>query len=250
MIGNLDYNYVARTDHNSPNMVFIHGAGGDKTQWNEQYNFFQKKGWGVVIPSLPSHGLSPPADSLSISYYVNSIYRTLNDLKVGSVNLIGHSMGGALVLQLALQFSNSTIDKLILIGTGAKLRVASAFLEAIEADFNHFLELLGKVAYHHNTDPQIKSENEKAQRRTGAKIFYQDFKICDHFDIRSELNKVKNPVLIIVGEDDKMTPVKYSEYLLENLENSQLEVIPEAGHFVFQEAPNQVNELIYNFLAK
>ncbi len=249
MIGKLDYNYVARTGQELPNMVFIHGAGGDKTQWNNQFEFFQKKGWGVVIPSLPSHGLSPTTDLLTISYYVDAIYSMLNDLKFGSVNLIGHSMGGAIVLHLALQFSNSIIDKLILIGTGAKLRVASTFFEAIETDFEYFLELLSRVAYYSKTDPQIKFENEKALRRTGAKVYYQDFEICDHFDIRSELNEIKNQVLIIVGEDDKMTPVKYSEYLHQNLDNSQLEVIPKSGHFVFQEAPDQVSDLIYNFLS-
>jgi pimeloyl-ACP methyl ester carboxylesterase len=127
--------------------------------------------------------------------------------------------------------------------------VAPAFFEAIKTDFDFFLELLSKMTYHNKTDFHIKSDNEKVLRRTGARIFFQDFKICDQFDIRSELRKITNQALIIVGEHDKMTPVKYSKYLQENLVNSQLAVIPEAGHYVFQEASAQVNKLIYNFLS-
>jgi len=250
MTSKLDFNYFSSKEPNSPNLVFIHGAGGDKTQWEIQKTYFQKHGCGVIVLSLPSHGLSPPSESLSMDNYVEAIHELIVNQELENVILIGHSMGGAIALQFVLQSPKSIIDKLILIGTGAKLEVAPAFFEAIKTDFNRFLELLARVAYHENTTANIKQKNEEAQRRIGGMIFLQDFKICDLFDIRSELHKITNQTLIIVGQDDQMTPVKYSTFLHENIMNSQLAIMPEAGHYVFQEKALAVNKQIYKFISK
>lgn len=246
----IDFDYFTPTKPNVPNLVFIHGAGGDKTQWEKQKSFFQQHGWGLISLSLPSHGQSSPSESLTLDDYVKTVHEIIINQKLENVTLIGHSMGGAIALQFILQYPGSIIDKLILIGTGAKLKVAPAFFDAIKTDFNRFLQLLGKLAFHKNTIAQIKLDNEEALRRNGGAIFLQDFKICDFFDIRSELHKITIQTLIIVGQDDQMTPVKYSTFLHKNVRSSQLAVIHEAGHYVFQEKPLAVNNEIYKFISE
>lgn len=250
MTQKIDFDFFSPTKPAVPTLIFIHGAGGDKTRWEKQQVFFQQHGWGIMTLSLPSHGKSSPSESLSMDKYVKTIHEIIIGQKIENVILIGHSMGGAIALQFTLQYPGSIIDKLILIGTGAKLKVAPAFFEAIETDFNRFLELLGKLTFHKNSAAQIKLDNEEALRRNGGAIFLQDFKICDHFDIRSELNKITKQTLIIVGQDDQMTPVKYSTFLHEKMKNSQLAIIPEAGHYVFQEKPLAVNKHIYKFITR
>ncbi|MFX1506137.1 MAG: alpha/beta fold hydrolase [Promethearchaeota archaeon] len=230
-----------------PNLVFIHGAGGDKTQWKNQQSFFQQNGWGVISLSLPSHGESSSSE-LSLDKYVRVVQELVINQNWKNVTLIGHSMGGAIALQFALEYPDS-LGSLILIGTGAKLRVAPAFFDAIDTDFNRFLELLRRVAFHEKTPTQVKVTSEEILRRNGGGIFLQDFKICDSFDIRSYLNKITKKTLIIVGEDDLMTPVKYSKFLQENLVHSHLVIIPETSHYVFLEKPLAVNNEIYNFLS-
>ncbi|MFX1284906.1 MAG: alpha/beta fold hydrolase [Promethearchaeota archaeon] len=246
----IDFDYYSPIKPDVPNLIFIHGAGGDKTQWEKQKIFFQQHGWGIITLSLPGHGHSSPSESLSIDNYVETINEIIIKQNLENITLIGHSMGGAIALQFTLQYPGSIIDKLILIGTGARLKVAPAFIEAIQTDFDHFLELLGRVAFHKNTIAQIKLANEEALRRNGGVIFLQDFKICDSYDIRSELHKITNQTLIIVGQDDQMTPVKYSTFLHENIKDTQLTIIPEAGHYVYQEKPQAVNNEIYKFLSE
>ncbi|MFW9903036.1 MAG: alpha/beta fold hydrolase [Candidatus Thorarchaeota archaeon] len=250
MTRNIDYNLIPPARSGASNLIFIHGAGGDKTQWKGQQNFFQQHGWGVISLSLPSHGESPPPSSelLCLDEYVQAVHEIINNQNLKRVALIGHSMGGAVALQFTLQYPES-VDNLILIGTGAKLRVAPSFFDAIDTDFTRFLELLRRVTFHEKTPVQIKVANEEILRRNGGEIFLQDFKICDSFDIRSELKKIDLQTLIIVGEDDQMTPVKYSTFLHKNLRKSQLIIIPEAGHYVFQEQPRAVNTEIYKFLS-
>ncbi|MFX0152216.1 MAG: alpha/beta fold hydrolase [Candidatus Hodarchaeota archaeon] len=248
MSSKLDFDFSSPKEPKAPNLVFIHGAGGDKTQWEMQKPYFQKHGWGVINLSLPSHGQSPPSTSLSMDIYVETIHKLIVDKELENVVLIGHSMGGAIALQFVLRYNNSMIDKLVLIGTGAKLRVSPLFFEALETDFDYFLELLTRVSFHENTASSIKDNNEEVLRRNGGVIFFQDFKICDLFDIRSELHRITNQTLIIVGQHDQMTPVKYSSYLHENIANSKIVIIPEAGHNVFQEKILAVNKQIYNFI--
>jgi pimeloyl-ACP methyl ester carboxylesterase len=77
---------------------------------------------------------------------------------------------------------------------------------------------------------------------------YNDLDACRYFDVRKDLNLIEIPAIIICGDQDQMTPLKFSQYLHENIPNSQLVLIAEAGHFVFQEAPIQVNNIIHDSL--
>jgi pimeloyl-ACP methyl ester carboxylesterase len=247
MTSEVDYDLIPPVKSEFPTLVFIHGAGGDKTQWKKQQDFFQQYGWGVISLSLPGHGESFPSE-LSLDNYVRAVHEIVINENLENVTLVGHSMGGAIALQFALRCPES-LDNLILIGTGAKLKVAPAFFDAIKIDFNKFLELLGRFAFHENTITQVKADNEVALRKNGGDTFIQDFRICDSFDIRSDLNKITKKTLIIVGKDDQMTPVKYSTFLQENIMHSQLIIIPETSHYVFLEKPLDVNTEIYNFLS-
>ncbi|MFX0123167.1 MAG: alpha/beta fold hydrolase [Candidatus Hodarchaeota archaeon] len=248
MVKKLDFDYFPSTYHNAPNLVFIHGAGGDKTQWQEQKIFFQDLGWGVVILSLPGHGQSVSSGSLSINKCVDEIFLLITSLGLEQVSLIGHSMGGAITLQLALQNDKSLIKALVLIGTGANMYVNPIIFELLESDFSQALQLITKFAYDENALVNLKQENENVMRNTGFRTLYEAFKACSLFDVRKEINRITTPTLIICGENDKMMPVKYSLYLNRNIDQSKLVTIPKTGHFVFQEASNQVNKEIHDFI--
>ncbi|MFX1518262.1 MAG: alpha/beta fold hydrolase, partial [Promethearchaeota archaeon] len=226
---NIDFDMDPPAKLEVPNLVFIHGVGGDKTQWKNQQSFFRQHGWGVISLSLPSHGESSSSE-LSLDNYVRTLHELIINQNLGNLTLVGHSMGGAIALQFALRYPEF-LDNLILIGTGAKLKVAPVIFDTIKMDFTKFLQFLSRLTFHEKTITQVKVDNEIALRRNGGDIFLQDFKICDSFDIRSDLHKITKKTLIIVGEDDQMTPVKYSTFLQENLIHSHLIIIPETSHY-------------------
>ncbi|MFX0085670.1 MAG: alpha/beta fold hydrolase [Candidatus Hodarchaeota archaeon] len=244
----MDYDLFFSEEVNTPCLVFIHGAGGDKTQWYLQQHFFQKLGWKVLILSLPKHGLSNQIKEVSISNYANAILNLIITLKLEQVTLIGHSMGGAIAIQLALNDSNNLVSSLVLIGAGAKLKVTPIFFELIETDFIKFLDLMKEFGYNKETKEDVKNRIEEILKNCGPDVFLQDFKACNAFDIREELSNLKIPILIICGENDMMTPSKYSTYLHEKISNSKLSLIPNAGHYVFLESSNEVNKVIEEFL--
>ncbi len=75
-----------------------------------------------------------------------------------------------------------------------------------------------------------------------------DFLCCDKFDIMDKVGLITVPALAIVGDQDNMTPPKYSQYLVKNMKNCKMTMIEGAGHLAFLEKPDQVNKAIEEFL--
>jgi pimeloyl-ACP methyl ester carboxylesterase len=86
-------------------------------------------------------------------------------------------------------------------------------------------------------------------RRT-ASVIFNDFKACEEFDIRNRLHRIRAPTLIYCGTDEKVTPIKFSTYLLANIASSRLVAIPEAVHMAMIERPGVVNQEIGNSLGQ
>ena len=199
---------------------------------------------------MPNNGTSSHIKEISISNYSKVIYELITHLRLNQITLIGHSMGGAIALQLALKNSNNLIKNIVLIGTGAKLKVFPLFFEFIESDFNKALALMNEYFYNESTPNGIKKKNEEILRRSGSPVLLQDFKACNSFDIRNEISTISLPTLIICGEKDMMTPCKFSTFMHENIINSELSIVSNAGHYVFLECPDEVNEIIKGFSIK
>ncbi|MFW9856272.1 MAG: alpha/beta fold hydrolase [Candidatus Thorarchaeota archaeon] len=232
----------------APYLVFIHGAGEDKTQWKYQIPFFLQLGWGILALSLPGHGGSPDIPSTSILEYAKIVYEIITSLNLRNVTLVGRSMGGAVSMQIILKYKSLRIKRASLIATGAKLRVAPLFFDLISEDFDNYRRVSVEYMFDKDAAAEIKEEYDKELKRNGKEILVKDFKACDQFDVLSKLPQIQIPSLIICGENDKMTPVKYSKYLHKNLGGkSRLEIISRAGHYVHQSAFNVVNQLIYEF---
>jgi pimeloyl-ACP methyl ester carboxylesterase len=248
MISKIEYESIIPENANLPTLVFIHGGGGDKKQWHYQLEYFKAKGFGLLALSLPGHGKSVHSPNNSISNYAKDVYLLISHLNLRNFVLIGHSMGGGICLSYVLEFPDLHPARLILIGTGAKLNVAPVFFELLSSDFNQALSLMGKFSYATETNVDIKQRNQDILVKNGPEILIQDLKACQQFDVRNRLAEITIPSLIICGEEDNMTPIKFSEFLHQKLKNSKFVRVPNAGHFVFQEASNETNNHILEFL--
>jgi pimeloyl-ACP methyl ester carboxylesterase len=80
-------------------------------------------------------------------------------------------------------------------------------------------------------------------------VLYGDFMACDRFDLINEVEKIIFPTLLLCGDDDQLTPVKYSQFLHSRIKGSKLEILPNAGHMVMMEAPQAFNEKIREFIS-
>jgi pimeloyl-ACP methyl ester carboxylesterase len=87
-------------------------------------------------------------------------------------------------------------------------------------------------------------------RQTDPDIVHSDYAACNEFDVMADLEKIRVPTLVIVGEHDRLTPPAYADFLARSLPNATLEVIPRAGHMAMIEQPNAVNDAVRTFIEK
>ncbi len=228
-------------------LVLVHGAGGDHRCWVYQMSYFRKN-YEVYAVDLPGHGFSGGKGYSDIESYSEFIKKFLIILGLKNSILIGHSMGGAIIQIIGLN-PIEHVKGLILVGTGAKLKVNPTFLEKFKEINDESVELFCRNAFAENASKELIDSSKEMILNTRSEVFYNDFIACDKFNIMNEVKNINVPALILGSTADKMTPMKYSEYLNKEIKNSVIKVIPDAGHMLMMEKPELVNKAIEDWLS-
>jgi pimeloyl-ACP methyl ester carboxylesterase len=228
-------------------ILFIHGAGGGQYTWSYQKGFFEKE-FNPIVIELPGHGESGEEGEEEIVTYAEQVYTFLQAVGFRKIFLVGHSMGGAIVQTLALTHPE-VIKGIILVGTGAKLKVLPMILDGVKADFEETVRKITQFSHSRKTPLVFIERGIADMLQSRPEVLYGDFAACDRFDVMREVEKIDLPTLILCGEDDELTPVKYSQFLHSRIKGSKLEVLPNAGHMVMMEAPQAFNEKIAEFVS-
>jgi len=226
-------------------MVFVHGSGACADIWRYQTDYFPHS-HAVNLPGHP-HGQALK----SVDGCVDWLREYLKGRRCTDVVLAGHSFGGAVALMYALKYPQE-LKRIIIIGSGARLKVHPMYLtpceEAIEGDPRKWHEMIEEMC--RRTPADYRSIIIKKQKAVGPVVMLNDFLCCDKFDVMDRVHEIKMPALIICGESDFMTPVKYANYLGTKIANSRVVIVPGAGHCVFAEKPEVVNKAIEDFLSE
>ncbi len=228
-----------------PALLLVHGAGGNLMHWPGELR--RLPGRTVIGVDLPGHGHSAGPGRRDIGAYAEIVRALVENLQLPRFVVAGHSMGGAIALELALR-ATSRLAGLILVGTGARLRVAPQVLQGIELDFAATTTLLAGWTHAPTADPNLLRLYARRLREVPAEVLRDDFLACDAFDRRSDVAAIAAPTLILCGDADRMTPAKYSQFLRDEIRNSQLVIVPDAGHMVMLEQPHAVTAAIDAFL--
>jgi len=229
-------------------ILFIHGAGGNANSW-----FYQTEGLKsqseVVAVDLPGHGkASVSKGCTSIEEYRDSVHSALSSSGIDKCYIVGHSMGGAIAMTFALTFPDK-VKGIVLVGTGAKLKVFPQILEGIMKDKEKTLSSIIEYAVSKNAPASLKKGCFDEMMKCNPEVIYGDFLACDRFNAMETLNTIDVPTLIVCGTEDALTPPKYSIYLHQNIKESRLVLIKDAGHMVMMEKPDEVNNAIIDFIS-
>ena len=228
-------------------IVFIHGSGGNSNVWVNQFNL--KINYNLISIDLPSHSQSDSFDNLSFDLYTGVLRHLVNTLNLKNVILCGHSLGGAIIQDYYFKYPNEVLG-LILVGTGGRLRVSPIILQEIKNNYANYVENLLPGAFFRKTSKEIINQAKIEASKVKPEVIHSDFSICDGFDTLNKTATIKIPCLVLCGEEDSLTPVKYSKFFHDKLQISELSVIKEAGHMVMIEKQNEVNNSIEEFISK
>lgn len=227
-------------------LVFVHGAGDSARAWREQVAYFGARAHAL---DLPGHGERPDSlpEQVSVEDYARAVHAILREeLHLEQPVIVGHSLGGLIALQMGLDYG-AELGGLVLIGTGARMRVLPALLEAARTNPEQAQHSLKQLASTSQGDPASSPANNES--RPAAGILYRDLLACNSFDVMTRLAELQGlPTLILCGAEERNAPVKFSEYLHTHIAGSTLNVIPGAGHYVQREKPEEVNRAIAEWL--
>lgn len=227
------------------NLVLVHGAGGSHLDWPAPLRRLRET--NVYALDLPGHGRSEGPGRNSIAAYRDFLLAFLEALDLEKVVLVGHSMGGAIALDFALSYPRR-LAGLILVGTGARLRVLPAILSGLLSDFEAMVDLILDYAFGPSATEQLKRLGRQRLLSTPPQVLYGDFTACDAFDVMERLGELRCPTLVICGTADKLTPSKYSIYLCDHIPGAELVLVEAAGHMVMLEKPEVVVKAISKFI--
>lgn len=222
--------------------IFIHGAGHTGEIWSELAVHFP----GSLMPSLPGH---PQGEACAtIEEYAGWLLETHLAVDGERGVLIGNSMGGAIALAAALQ-APERVAALVLVGSGARLRVHPDFFARLEGDFAAAARALARLQLAPDAPETRLARIVAAMECSGRATTLQDFRACDAFDLRERLAAIAQPTLIVSGSEDRMTPPKLSAFLHEQIRGATLESLEGAGHVPQLEQPERLARAIAAFLS-
>lgn len=234
-------------DKSGTALLFIAGTGGDREDWRGQLDGLSDRYVRIAL-ELPGHGESEPPGETSVTAYANWVADFVDALGLEKVILLGCSLGSAIVLWLALA-PVSWLKGIVLVGSGARLKVHPAFLDALMSDKAKAVDMLVDFCFSPATGKSPREEARRKYSRAPASLLHGDLSACNEFDVMGRINEITIPTCVIVGEDDRLTPVKYSQFLQSGIVGARLYVVPAAGHLVMMEKPQEFNQILENFLA-
>ena len=230
-----------RQNSTQPVLVLVHGAGGNRLQWPGALR--RLDGVDVIAPDLPGHDRSPGPAHDRIDACADAIAALLDALAVERALVLGHSMGGAVALALALA-APQRVDGLVLVCTGARLAVSPDLLNAAAPDA---ARLLVEWSWGPNADSALQEKHLQALLALPDGTLHADLTACDHFDVRDRLHEIAAPALVVAGAHDRMTPPRYSAYLESHLPDAQA-ITPDSGHMLMLEQPTALSKAVSTWL--
>ena len=245
-------------DPNGEVLLFIHGSGQSHLSFLLQGRFLANRGFDVLVPDMPAHGLSKGDAPQTIEEMADWYVDVINAAEIkGNVNVIGHSQGGLVAMEMARRHPEK-VKMATFIATALAIPVNDMLLDlaknkeprAIDAmmDWGH-----GPAGHmHDHTMPghshlaygrQLMSANE-------AGALFTDLSACAAYtDGAAAAAAVQCPSLCIFSDMDKMTPIKAGRKLADALSNVEVVELKNAGHMSTTERPFEVNIALRKFLA-
>ena len=245
--------YIGDTGKGFP-LVLVHGFLGASEMWKPQINFF-KNDFRVITPDLPGFGKSNNAKPYySIQSIANLLLECLEEKKIDKFYLLGHSMGGMIVQEMAKKYGNKIV-KLICYSTGPRGEMPGRFESVDQSRENLKKKGLEITAKNIAKTWFVKKENAKyfdicieAGKQTSTKAADDALIAFKNWNGVDTLKNIKNETLIVWGDQDKSYNLKQIKTLEKSIKKSKLVIFKNCAHNVHLEQPNQFNNAIKNFL--
>ncbi len=239
-------------------LMFSHSLGTNLLMWDPQVKAFRDR-YKIICFDTRGHGKSDvPEGPYTLEEMAKDAIGLLDKLGIEKVHWIGLSMGGMIAQAVALNYPER-LKSLILCDTAAKVseedqpiwqeRIDNALKYGMEALLDATLERWFTEPFRKKNPPEVQLI-KKLFLSTPVKGFVGCAEAIRKLNYLDRLSEIKLPTLIIVGEEDKGTPVEVSKEMHKRIAGSELIIIPSAAHLSNLEQPEKFNTALADFLER
>ena len=238
-------------------VVLLHGLGSSSRDWTFQRPVLEAR-YRVLAIDLPGHGRTGPSrPPFSVHGMAEDVERRLERETLPAAHIIGVSLGACVGLALALRAPHR-VRSLTIINGFARLRPRSvtAALRMLVRLF-----LLGaapmpvlawwvaRVTFPRPEQAALRRQAVESLTATSRRAYVTSVGALIGFDVRAQLERVRCPVLVVAGDEDRTVPLASKRELAAGIAGARLLVARGSGHASHYDAPETVNAALLEFLA-
>ena len=245
-------------DSSKPVLLFLHGSGQSHLTWVLQSRYFAHRGFAVLAPDMPGHGLSGGTPITSIGEMADWSMALLDSLGVASATVIAHSQGVLVALEAAAHHVDR-ISGLALIAGAMAIPVNDTLIELAQSRPEKAFAMMtswghGPGAHKFdNTQPghAFLTYGRRVMAQNDAAALHADLVACNSYDGGpAAAAAITKPSLCLIAGRDRMTPAKFGHRMATAIAGAQTREFDRAGHFLPAEFPLEVNDSLAIFLAR
>jgi pimeloyl-ACP methyl ester carboxylesterase len=253
-------------DAANPPMILIHGYTASVYVWKTTAPMLADEGFHVIAIDLLGFGYSekPSWFDYSIQSQARMVSRFMDRLGIGRATVAGSSYGGAVALNLTLDYSER-VEKLVLVDAVCnddiknhpilrltRIRGLGEVITPFIADSKTFLKYrmhgtLAKANHHMITDDRIMSVRRPLHAADGHRSLLATSRNWSANRLEQDAHLINQPTLIIWGDQDTVIPIKNGYKLRDEILNSRMVVLKDCGHVPQEEKSELFTELVSEF---
>lgn len=254
-IEGLTLRYLVHGEGGQP-AILLHGFGGDLNNWLFNHETLAADRTVYAI-DLPGHGGSSRLSGFSdFSAFANAVAVFMDSQGIPTAHVAGHSMGGAIAIQLALSHPDRVRSLTLIASAGLGTEIDGEYIEGFisssrRKEIKPFLDRL--FADPSLVNKQLIDDVLKFKRMDGSDSYLRLMADCfwnagkQSRVLRDRLSALGIPVLVIWGSNDRIIPATHAQDLPANVE---IHIIPESGHMVQMEAAPKLNRMVQSFWSR
>jgi 3-oxoadipate enol-lactonase len=262
---------VSKADNSWGTVSFFNGIMSSFNSWEAYSSSCNESGLDSFCHDFRGQLLSQkPKNDITFEQHSNDAKLLLEHYGIKSTHIVGTSYGGIAAIKFALDYPE-LVDSLTLIDT---LSETDHYFKAWVSNFKLWAQQIldssgdfqtqSKVLFMKNMIPMIYSNDMIGSDKAALEERIESFCMVgsDYFEsliklfsntientrFTSRLKEIKCPVLVVCGQEDRLTPPKFSKLIREHIKSSDYVLIPDAGHALVYEKTNVLNGLLNGFL--
>lgn len=237
-----------------PPLVLVHGLGASHADWEQQIAHFSRI-FRVIAPDLRGHGESDALGPYSVERFATDLLQLVDQLGLGGFALVGHSMGGAVAMQMAMLKSDRVV-KLVLSNTLPNFR-PQTFAQKRQLWLRLWVSrLLGNARLSQITakrmfprpdQQELRAAVAARNARANREVYLDTLRTLSAWSIQDKLQWLRMPTLVLASEHDYF-PAEQAQAFAEALPDGRYRLFEGAHHGLPMELPDDFSRVVMEFL--